>query len=109
MFCKDCGEKMEGDGYSVPVHCPNADYLDWYDKEPDAVPTLCGGWISVEDALPSTDQPSKEYNVYETLNNKVQHDYFIVPEDGSKPFWNHYGKYVTHWRPLPKSPNNEEV
>lgn len=26
MYCKDCGEVMEGDGFSVVVHCPNADF-----------------------------------------------------------------------------------
>lgn len=41
MYCKDCGEVMEGDGFSVVVHCPNADFLFWYDKEPDASPVHC--------------------------------------------------------------------
>lgn len=104
LVCKDCGEHMEGDGFSVAIHCPNAMYSSWYDKEPDARPTFCGGWLSVDDALPSSDHPSKEYIVYETLNNKVQHDYYMVPEDGSPPFWNHYGMYVTHWQPMPEKP-----
>ncbi|AZV01952.1 hypothetical protein [Aeromonas phage Akh-2] len=45
MVCKDCGEHMEGDGFSVPVHCPNADYKQWYDKEPDAEPVYCNFFI----------------------------------------------------------------
>lgn len=43
VYCKDCGEIMEGDGFSVVVHCPNADFLFWYDKEPDAAPVQCDG------------------------------------------------------------------
>ena len=35
MYCKDCGEVMEGDGL---VHCPNADFLFWY---ADASPVHC--------------------------------------------------------------------
>lgn len=41
VYCKDCGEGMEGDGFSVVIHCPNADFLFWYDKEPDAAPVHC--------------------------------------------------------------------
>lgn len=41
MQCKDCGEHMEGDGYSTVVHCPNTDYIKYYDKEPDANPVYC--------------------------------------------------------------------
>lgn len=25
MNCKDCGEQMEGDGYTTVFHCPNVD------------------------------------------------------------------------------------
>lgn len=59
-------------------------------------------WVSVDDELPSDDFDSKEYIVFEALNGKVQHDYYMVPDDGSEPFWNHYGKYVTHWMEMPK-------
>lgn len=45
MRCKDCGEGMEGDGYSVVVHCPNACYIAYYDKEPDANPVHCEGYV----------------------------------------------------------------
>lgn len=39
MNCKNCGEHMEGDGYSVVVHCPNAEDYDYC--EPDADPVYC--------------------------------------------------------------------
>ncbi|HHT5111316.1 TPA: DUF551 domain-containing protein [Klebsiella aerogenes] len=50
---------------------------------------------------------SYEYLVFETLNNRVNHDYWNVPDTGDDtftPFWNHYGEYVTHWQPLPAAP-----
>lgn len=65
------------------------------------------GWVACIERLPEQKPGSKEYLVYETLNNRVQHDYWNV-EDGSTPeftpFWNHYGGYVTHWMPLPAAP-----
>lgn len=62
-------------------------------------------WISVKDRLPEYDTNDNwEYLVYDTLNNKVNHDYWICPSDGGQPFWNHYGSHVTHWQPLPKPP-----
>lgn len=39
MHCKNCGEVMEGDGWDVVVHCPNAD--DYMYVEPDADPVYC--------------------------------------------------------------------
>lgn len=39
MTCKNCGECMEGDGYTRVVHCPNA--LDTDHVEPDANPIHC--------------------------------------------------------------------
>ena len=38
MYCHNCGERMIGDGYSVVLHCPNAEV---YDVEPDANPVHC--------------------------------------------------------------------
>lgn len=61
-------------------------------------------WIKCSEMLPGNGSTDKEFLVYETLNNAVQHDYYIVPDDGRKSFWNHYGKYVTHWMPLPEPP-----
>ncbi|HFP4604995.1 TPA: DUF551 domain-containing protein [Escherichia coli] len=49
----------------------------------------------------------KEYLVFDALNNKVHHDYWVVPDGDSAPvasFWNHYGAHVTHWMPLPEPP-----
>lgn len=41
LVCPICGGTIEGDGYSTPEHCENADEEDYYDKEPDAPVTLC--------------------------------------------------------------------
>lgn len=60
-----------------------------------------GDWISVGEQLPDYDG---EFIVFDTLNNRVHHDYFVIPYDGSVPFWNHYGEHVTHWQPLPDAP-----
>ena len=67
-------------------------------------------WVPVTEKLPPCiAYTNKEYLVYETLNNKVQHDYFVCSEDGSFPsFWNHYGDNVTHWRYMPKRPQEYE-
>lgn len=65
------------------------------------------GWIPVSDRLPESKPGSYEYIVFETLNNRAHHDYWNVPDRGDDaftPFWNHYGKYVTHWMPLPEPP-----
>ena len=48
-----------------------------------------GKWIKCsERMLPGNGYTDKEFLVYETLNNAVQHDYYIVPDDVRKPFWN---------------------
>jgi tRNA(Ile2) C34 agmatinyltransferase TiaS len=39
--CKDCGEQMEGDGYTTVLHCPYAEE-DYDTIEPDANPVYCG-------------------------------------------------------------------
>lgn len=38
MNCKVCGEQMEGDGYTMALHCPNVDvsYMT-----PDCDPVYC--------------------------------------------------------------------
>lgn len=38
MNCKDCGEQMEGDGYTTVFHCPNVDVSD---ITPDCNPVYC--------------------------------------------------------------------
>ena len=38
MNCKVCGEQMEGDGYTVVVHCPRVDVIG---IEPDCNPVYC--------------------------------------------------------------------
>lgn len=66
-------------------------------------------WISVEDRLPPNDPYNREYWVYETLNNKVQHDYWVCPDkeldQDFEPFFNNWMRKVTHWMPMVKYPN----
>lgn len=65
-------------------------------------------WIPCSERMPESKPGSHEYLVYETMNNRVQHDYWNTPDtDYIEPLlssWNHYGKYVTHWMPLPAAP-----
>lgn len=65
-------------------------------------------WIPCSERMPESNPGSHEYLVYETLNNRVQHDYWNTPDtDYIEPLlssWNHYGNYVTHWMPLPAAP-----
>ena len=66
-------------------------------------------WIPVSDRLPDGEIGSaNEYIVYESLNGKVQHDYFMIPSDESSPFWNYYFDNVTHWMPLPSAPEQNK-
>lgn len=72
---------------------------------------LPDGWVACSERLPENKPGSYEYLVFEGLNNRVQHDYWNVPDAGDDcqftPFWNHYGRYVTHWMPLPAAPKQE--
>lgn len=73
-------------------------------SEPATVP---GKWIPVSERMPENKPGSYEYLVFEKLNNRVNHDYWNVPDAGDDtftPFWNYYGEYVTHWMPLPAAP-----
>lgn len=40
--CKDCGEVMEGDGYSYVCHCPYAPEHTYDTLAPDDNPVSCG-------------------------------------------------------------------
>ncbi|XED11735.1 DUF551 domain-containing protein [Klebsiella michiganensis] len=72
---------------------------------PQNIPEIIPGWIPVSERIPEDKPGCYEYLVFETLNNRVAHDYWNVPDAGEfTPFWNHYGEYVTHWMPLPASP-----
>ncbi|MBF9759436.1 DUF550 domain-containing protein [Escherichia coli] len=77
-------------------------------KEPGNSPVTPDGWISCSERMPENIPGScKEYLVFDGLNNKVHHDYWVVPDGDSAPvasFWNHYGAHVTHWMPLPEPP-----
>jgi len=67
-------------------------------------------WIPVSERMPPNKPGSYEYIVFESLNNRAHHDYWNVPDgscDDFPPFWNHYGKYVTHWMLLPAAPQQE--
>ena len=69
------------------------------------------GWVACSERLPENKPGSYEYLVFESLNNRVRHDYWNVPDVGDDcqftPFWNHYDRYVTHWMPLPAAPQQE--
>ncbi len=70
-------------------------------------PVIPDTWIPVSERMPENKPGSYEYLVFEKLNNRVNHDYWNVPDAGDDtftPFWNHYGEYVTHWMPLPAAP-----
>jgi hypothetical protein len=59
-------------------------------------------WINVSERLPEPvyvdgTETYKEYLIYDTLNNKVSHDYFH-----SSHGWNYYHSHVTHWMELPE-------
>ncbi|WP_407129019.1 DUF551 domain-containing protein [Citrobacter cronae] len=74
-------------------------------------PVTPDGWIPVSERMPPNKPGSYEYIVFDSLNNKAHHDYWNVPDgscDDFSPFWNHYGKYVTHWMPLPAAPQQEQ-
>lgn len=73
-------------------------------------PAIPDGWIPVSERMPENKPGSYEYIVFESLNNRAHHDYWNVPDgscDDFSPFWNHYGKYVTHWMPVPTAPEPE--
>ncbi|THF91685.1 DUF551 domain-containing protein [Escherichia coli] len=74
-------------------------------------PVTPDGWISCSERMPENIPGScKEYLVFDGLNNKVHHDYWVVPDGDSAPvasFWNHYGAHVTHWMPLPEPPQQD--
>lgn len=54
--CSNCGEHMDGDGYTVVLHCPNADEAQVFWAEPDANPIECKPAES-ENARANPDRP----------------------------------------------------
>jgi len=52
--CRDCGELMEGDGYTFPVRCPNLSEEVWWYEAPDSGPWYCN--FSDDDGQPSWEQ-----------------------------------------------------
>lgn len=72
-----------------------------------SVVTVPDKWMPVSEQMPENKPGSCEYLVFETLNNRVNHDYWNAPDKGDDaftPFWNYYGEHVTHWMPLPAAP-----
>lgn len=65
-------------------------------------------WIDIKVKQPPNDPYNREYWVYETLNNKVQHDYWICPspdyDEDFNPCFNNWSDSVTHWKPMVKYP-----
>lgn len=66
-------------------------------------------WIDIKIEQPPNDPHNREYWVYETLNNRVQHDYWVCPnvEMGTgdfEPFFNNWLGSVTHWMPMVEYP-----
>ena len=65
-------------------------------------------WIDIKVKQPPNDPYNREYWVYETLNNKVQHDYWICPcpfyDEDFNPCFNNWSDSVTHWKPMDKYP-----
>lgn len=43
LICPNCGEYLEGDGYTVAFHCPNYEDedRDFFCFEPDSYPVYC--------------------------------------------------------------------
>ena len=79
-------------------------WQSWQAAKAQAAPE----WISVKDQLPPSDPYNREYWVYETLNNKVQHDYWVCPDSDLdqdfEPFFNNWLREVTYWMPMVKYP-----
>ncbi|GJK71900.1 hypothetical protein TUM17564_39270 [Citrobacter freundii] len=90
------------------IQCMFVDAMGF--AEASNYPVIPDGWVSVSERMPENKPGSYEYIVFESLNNRAHHDYWNVPDgscDDFSPFWNHYGKYVTHWMPLPAAPQQE--
>ena len=102
------GDKVINDPFADGYNQCLSDVISM--NEEYANSTGSDGWIPVSERLPEQSQlgSAVEYLVYETLNNKVQHDYYIVPGDGTSPFWNYYRDHVTDWMPLPAAPEQPE-
>ena len=102
------GDKVINDPFADGYNQCLSDVISM--NEEYANSTGSDGWIPVSERLPEQSQlgSAVEYLVYETLNNKVQHDYYIVPGDGTSPFWNHYQDHVTDWMPLPAAPEQNK-
>lgn len=73
---------------------------------PDMPPKQkCGGWISVEDRLPEAGSWVLAFS-----NNMTEILFYDGGQSGHEDVWLQDGDWendVTHWRPLPKPPNDE--
>ncbi|MBW5868607.1 DUF551 domain-containing protein [Yersinia enterocolitica] len=94
-------------GYLIHAGDPKlssySDQEQLYDAPQLDSPEMPDGWIKCIDQMPTD---SSEFLVYETMNNKVQHDYWVSDDAAAlgRGFWNHYDTAVTHWMPLPTAP-----
>jgi len=85
------------------------------DDKQDAIKawnTRAGGWISIEDRLPELSDGTFDYflvGVYDGLMSETQVAVFSEPKG-----WHSLGrdkkpkKGVTHWRPMPAPPEEDE-
>lgn len=95
--------RLKVDGHSQLSDAFRAGFRYARRTTPQPAPVV-PGWIPVSEQTPENKPGSYEYLVFETLNNRVNHDYWNVPDKGDDaftPFWNYYGEHVTHWMPLP--------
>lgn len=76
MTCKNCGERYEGDGYSLAFHCPDADIEDW--PEPDANPVDCKPESTACDGV--------EVNGTKTLTKKILEAFCLKYEPNNRKY-----------------------
>lgn len=75
MNCKNCNERMEGDGYTLAYHCPTVE-LEGVGIEPDADPVYCtpdaAKMFPGIESTNSRDNHPWEVNVKKKMMHKVQ-------------------------------------
>ena len=99
---------MEAEPVEMPLDYlrGHKDGLEWASQLAEANHPETGDWLyddPIELAKAIRKGPEMS-PVPVVLNNRVNHDYWNVPDKGDEaftPFWNHYGDHVTHWMPFP--------
>lgn len=78
MNCKNCGERLEGDGYTTVLHCPNAE-AEGYTPDDNAV--YCTVQVATEEERNAMNEMamSKLEDVEETEKDAQDaiNDYYI--------------------------------